>query len=90
VHAKQKAAVPAAHKQGSRRVKPAPVKRLHAHRTGTSAGKPVHSPSLGSAKRPAPTPDPATSQEPQPTTTAPATTTEPTTTILTGRAHSAP
>jgi RNA polymerase sigma factor (sigma-70 family) len=75
-HAKRKAVVPATRRQGSRRAKVAPVKKLRARRRGTSAGKPVHSPSLGSAKRPATTPPPAATQEQQPATTAPATTTD--------------
>jgi RNA polymerase sigma factor (sigma-70 family) len=74
-HGKSGAAVPATRKQAARPLKPAPVKKLRARRRGTSAGKPVHAPSLGSAKRPATTPPPGATGEPQPATTAPATTT---------------
>jgi RNA polymerase sigma factor (sigma-70 family) len=74
-HAKGGAILPATRKQASRHAKPTPVKKLRARRLGTRAGKPVHSPSRDSAKRPATTPPSAATQEPQPTTTAPATTT---------------
>jgi RNA polymerase sigma factor (sigma-70 family) len=84
-HAKRKPVVHATRKQGSQHVKAAPDKTLRAHRRGTSAGRPVHGPSLRSSKRPpATTPPPrAAHQEPQPTTTAPTTTT----TTDSGHAH---
>jgi RNA polymerase sigma factor (sigma-70 family) len=74
-HGKRGAVVPATRKQAASPVKPAPVKKLRARRRGTSAGKPVHAPSLGSAKHPATAPSPGATGEPQTTTTAPTTTT---------------
>jgi RNA polymerase sigma factor (sigma-70 family) len=77
-HAKGKAIVHPARKQGSsQQVKPAPDKTLRARRRGSTAGKTVHAPSFGTSKRP-PATTPTTRaprQEPQPTTTAPTTTT---------------